>query len=194
MMKADLHLHSRHSSRSEEWFFRRLGLPDSYSEPAAFYERLRARGMDFVTFTDHDSIDGCLEIADCPGVFFSEQVTARFPEDRLKIHLLVWGISEEQHYEVQRLRENIYELQRYVFEQELAHAVAHPFYRSSEPLTLAHLEKLILLFRHFEGLNGLRDGLLSEFARFVFPRLTPAKIEELAVRHRLAPTHPEPWR
>ena len=44
-------------------------------------------------------------------------------------------------------------------------------------LALAHLEKLILLFRHFEGLNGLRDALLSEVARFVLARLTPAKID-----------------
>ena len=30
-MKADLHLHSRHSARAPEWLFRRVGLPDSYS-------------------------------------------------------------------------------------------------------------------------------------------------------------------
>ena len=63
-MKADLHLHSRHSARAPEWLFRRVGLPDSYSEPHALYDTLRARGMDFVTLTDHNRIEGCLEIAD----------------------------------------------------------------------------------------------------------------------------------
>ena len=70
--------------------------------------------MDFVTLTDHNPIDGCLEIADRPGVFLSEQVSTRFPEDRCKVHVLVWGISEAQHREMQALRENIFELQKYL--------------------------------------------------------------------------------
>jgi glycosyltransferase involved in cell wall biosynthesis len=52
----------------------------------------------------------------------------------------------------------------------------------------------MLLFRHFEGLNGLRDRLLSEVTQFVLGGLTPAKIDELANRHGLAPTHTEAWR
>jgi len=47
--------------------------------------------MDFVTFTDDDSIGGCLEIADLPGSFLSESVTAIFPEDGVKVSLLVSG-------------------------------------------------------------------------------------------------------
>jgi glycosyltransferase involved in cell wall biosynthesis len=193
-VKADLHIHTKHSTRAPEWFFRKVGLADSYSEPRALYDRLRMAGMDFVTFTDHNRIDGCLEIGELPGVFTSVQVSARFPEDRAKIHLLVWGITEAQHRALQELRENIYDMQRYLAEHGLAHAVAHPFYRPSEPLPLAHVEKLVLLFRHFEGVNGLRDELLSEVAQFVFGALTPAKIDELSNRHGVAPTHPEPWR
>lgn len=193
-MKADLHLHSRFSDRAPEWLFRRAGLSDSYSDPATLYEQLRAKGMDFVTITDHDRIDGCLAIAHLPGVFLSEEITAAFPEDRCPVHILVWGLSEEQHTEIQRLRENIYDLQRYLAAEQLAHAVAHPFYRIDDKLSLEHVEKLILLFRHFEGINGLRDAVIGDVARFVLQRLTPAKLEELATRHRLAPTHDEPWR
>lgn len=193
-MKADLHLHSRHSDRAPEWLFRRAGLPDSYTDPHALYDTLRRRGMDFVTITDHNRIDGCLEIADRPGTFISEQVSARFPEDRCKVHVLVWGISEAQHTELQARRENIFELQKYLGAEQLAHAVAHPLYRLDDRLTLAHLEKLVLLFRHFEGVNGHRDALLSEVARHVFGQLTPEKIATLADKHGLTPTHPEPWR
>ena len=39
-MKADLHLHSRHSARAPEWLFRRVGLPDSYTDPRALYDKL----------------------------------------------------------------------------------------------------------------------------------------------------------
>ncbi len=192
-MKADLHLHSRHSARAPEWLFRRVGLPDSYTPPAALYDALKGRGMDFVTITDHNRIDGCLEIADRPGVFISEQVSTRFPDDRCEVHLLVWGLTERQHEAMQVRRENIYELQEYLAAEQLAHAVAHPLYRGDDRLAVAHVEKLVLLFKHFEGLNGHRDRLLSHVAQFVFSHLTPAKIEELANRHGFAPSHDEPW-
>src|SRR5436853_7758022 len=129
MSKADLHVHSRFSDRSAEWIARRLDFPDSYSEPAELYETLRARGMDFVTITDHNRIEGCLEIAGQPGVFISEQVTTFFPEDRCQVHLLVWGIDEARHREIQSARDNIFELQKYLASNAIAHAVAHPFYK-----------------------------------------------------------------
>jgi len=193
-LKADLHLHSRHSERAPEWLFRRVGLPDSYSEPRALYEKLRERGMDLVTITDHNRIDGCLEIADRPGVFVSEQVSTRFPEDRCEVHVLVWGITEAQHRELQSARENIFDLQKYLAAQNLAHAVAHPFYRVDDRLRLAHVERLVLLFQHFEGLNGHRHALLGEAAREIFGALTPEKLDALANRHGFAATHAEPWR
>ncbi len=192
-MKADLHLHSRHSARAPEWLFRRVGLPDSYSDPRALYEKLRGQGFDFVTLTDHNTINGCLEIADRPGVFLSEQVSTRFPDDRCEVHVLVWGLTEAQHLAVQEARDNIFELQKYLASENLAHAVAHPLYRVDDRFALGHLEKLILLFRHFEGLNGHRDALLNEVARPLFTSLTPARIDELANRHGLAATHPEAW-
>jgi predicted metal-dependent phosphoesterase TrpH len=104
-LKADLHVHSRHSKRAPEWLFRRAGLPDSYTAPRELYDQLRGAGMDLVTITDHNSIDGCLEIAHLPGVVIGEQVTTRFPEDRCEVHLLVWGLDEAQHAAIQAIRE-----------------------------------------------------------------------------------------
>ena len=193
-LKADLHLHSCHSQRAPEWLFRRAGMPDSYSDPATLHDLLRARGMDFVTLTDHDSIAGCSAIADRPGTFLSVQVSARFPESRCPVHVLVWGLSEAQHGDLQGLRDNIHDIQGYLFLHKLAHAVAHPLYRLDERFTPGHLEKLLLLFRHFEGLNGHRDALLSAVITHLAGHLTPAGMERLAEKHRLAPTHPEPWR
>ena len=99
-MKADLNLHSRFSDRSADWLFRRFDFPDSYSQPRALYDLLRERGMDLVTLTDHNTLDGVLEIAALPGVFLSEEVTTYFPEDRCKVHVLVWGLTEAQHREI----------------------------------------------------------------------------------------------
>ena len=193
MSRCDLHVHSRHSDRSEEWLFRRFDFPDSYSDPKEVYRQLREKGMDYVTLTDHDTITGCLEIAELENTFISEQVTTYFPQDPCKIHLLVWGISEKQHNEIAALRENIFELQAYLQGEGIAHAVAHPLYSINGKLEASHLERLILLFRHFEGVNGLRDALLSELAQQILGGLRPEKIDEMANRHNLAPTHANAW-
>ncbi len=193
-MKADLNLHSRFSDRSADWLFRRFDFPDSYSQPRALYDLLRERGMDFVTLTDHNTLDGALEIADLPGVFLSEEVTTYFPEDRCKVHLLVWHLTEAQHREIAVLRENIFDLQAYLAREKLAHAVAHPLYQLNHKLTVSHFERLILLFPCFEGLNGLRNELLNQTTTHLLGSLTPEKIQRYAEIHRLAPTHPEPWK
>ena len=194
MSLCDLHIHSRFSARSEEWLFRRFDFPDSYTDPRDLYQLLRKRGMDFVTITDHDTIEGNLHIADLSHTFISEEVTTYFPQDPCKIHVLVWGISEAQHSDIAALRENIYELQSYLQKAAILHSVAHPLYSINGKLEASHLERLILLFKHFEAVNGLRDALLSVLARELLSGLTPQKLDELSNRHNLEPTHPEPWK
>ncbi|MEY2539846.1 MAG: hypothetical protein QOG67_3586 [Verrucomicrobiota bacterium] len=193
MSRCDLHLHSRYSDRSEEWLFRRFDFPDSCSDPGWLHAELLDRGMDYVTITDHDTIEGCLRISDLPQTFISEQITTYFPQDPCKIHILVWGISEAQHTEIEHVRDNIFELQQYLEKNRLAHAVAHPLYSINGKLNASHLERLILLFKHFEAINGLRDALLSELAQTLFTGLSPQKVNEFANRHNLEPTHSEPW-
>ncbi len=194
MSRCDLHIHSRYSARSEEWLFRRFDFPDSYSDPKQLYGQLLKRGMDYVTITDHDTIEGSLQIAHLPRTFISEQVTTYFPHDGCKLHILVWGVSEQQHREIEAIRDNIFELQRYLQTAQITHAVAHPLYSVNGQLEASHLEQLILLFKHFEAINGLRDALLSDLAQALFKQLTPDKIDALANRHNLAPTHAEPWK
>jgi len=194
MSRCDLHIHSKFSARSEDWLFRRFDFPDSCTEPLDVYTQLREHGMDFVTITDHDCIDGCLAIADKPRTFISEQVTTYFPQDPCKVHVLVWGITPAQHQDISVFRSNIFELQKYLAENRIAHAIAHPLYSVNGKLTASHLERLILLFKHFEGINGLRDSLLSDLAVKSLRELTPAKIDDFANRHDLAPGHPEPWK
>ena len=194
MARCDLHVHSRYSVRSEEWLFRRFDFPDSCSDPREVYRTLKGAGMDFVTLTDHDTIEGCLAISDLSQTFISEQVTTFFPNDPCKLHLLVWGISEAHHEQISRLRDNIFELQAFLQAEAICHAVAHPLYSINGKLDSTHVERLILLFQHFEGINGLRDSLLSDLTAQLLAGLTPAKIEEFANRHDLAPTHAEAWR
>jgi hypothetical protein len=191
--RADLHVHSKHSNRPTEWVLRQAGAPESFTEPRELYRRCRERGMDFVTISDHDSIAGALEIAHLPGTFLSAEVTAAFPEDGCHIHCLVSGISEGQHAEIQRLRGNLYELRDYLAGEGIVHSVAHPLVRVNGRLSVAHLEKLLVLFPRFEGLNGIHDRRANELLRAIVSRLTPEVLDDLAYRHRLTPLGPRPW-
>jgi glycosyltransferase involved in cell wall biosynthesis len=193
MLRVDLQLHSRYSDRPTEWILRRLGMPQSYSEPEKLYRKLDAAGMTFKTITDHNRLEGGKAIAHYPDVFLSEEVTTYFA-DGCKIHLLIWNLSEAQHEEIQRLRPNIYELAAYLRGENLPHGVAHPLASINKILTVEHFERLVLLFRCFEGCNGNREPLAQEIANRCLTTLTPEKIAELADRHGIAPTHPEPHR
>ena len=72
---------------------RSLGLPECATPPEEVYELAKRRGMDFVTITDHDTIDGCLEIADRRDVFVSEELTAWFAGEPQAVHVLCFGIT-----------------------------------------------------------------------------------------------------
>lgn len=191
--RADLHIHSKYSNRPSEWFLRRIGAPESFVEPRAVYDACKAAGMDYVTIADHNCIDGALEIADLPGTFISTELTTYFPEDRCKIHCLVCGISSKQFAELQEIRADIYDLRRYLLENQIFHTITHPLFRVNDKLTPEHVEKLILLFNCFEGINGARDNFSARVAAALFSGLTPGKIARLADRHGIAPTGETPW-
>ena len=190
MLRVDLQLHSRFSDRPSEWILRRLGMPQSYSQPETLYQKLGQAGMALKTITDHNRLEGCLEIAHHPDVFLSEEVTTYFP-DGCKIHLLVWTLNEAQHEEIQRLRVNVRELAAYLRQERLPHGVAHPLVNINNVLTVSHFEQMVLLFRVFEGRNGNREPLAQEISGLCLHALTPAKIDEMANRHGFEPTHAE---
>jgi len=193
MLRVDLQLHSRFSDRPSEWILRRLGMPQSYSEPETLYRKLADAGMTFKTITDHNRLDGGKAIAHHPDVFLSEEVTTYFP-DGCKIHLLVWNLNEAQHEEIQKLRPSIYELAGYLRQQKLPHGVAHPLVNINKVLTVEHFERLVLLFRCFEARNGNREPLAQEVSNRCLAALTSEKISELANRHGLEPTHADAHR
>lgn len=191
--KADLHVHSKYSDRSDDWFRRRIGASDSCAEPEQIYRTARSRGMDFVTIADHDRIDGSLEIAHHPEVFISCETTACFPEDGCRVHLLVAGIDEDQFARIQASRGDIYELRALLSREGIFHAVAHPLSRADGRMTVDHVEKLLLLFRNFEVTSGGREAAAAALARAVLDNLTRERMDRLVDKHGIEPIGPEPW-
>src|SRR5258706_15854915 len=108
MLRADLHVHACHSTVSGTMPF--LGSRDCYSTPADVYRVAKARGMDLVAFTDHDSIGGALELLDArpdaSDVIVAEEVSCRLPDGDIDVPLGVYGMTESLHRELQPLRRN----------------------------------------------------------------------------------------
>ena len=194
MSKADLHLHSRYSDRPSEWILRKLGIPDSLSDPRKLYETLRASGHDFVTLTDHNTLGAARDLRGLEGFIPGMEITTYFPEDRCKVHLLAWNLGEAEEGEVERLRVNIFELAKFLREEGIVHAVAHPLLHLDGKMKPEHFEKLILLFQVFERVNGLRAPLGQEVAFACCSALTEVKIRQLAERHGLEPVGRTPWK
>jgi glycosyltransferase involved in cell wall biosynthesis len=187
--RCDLHVHSIHSTDSGNYALRRARLGESYTSPERVYRTCRARGMTLVTITDHNTVEGALRIAHEPDTFLSVEVTTRFPEDDVPLHVLVWNLTEQDHRDLQPYRPSVYELVHLLRERGLAHALAHPLYRMGPPLTVSHVERMMLLFGAWEGRNGARPQDANELACRLAATASPAVLAALVDRHGIAPLH-----
>src|SRR5687767_2168262 len=191
--RIDLHCHSEASNKAAEAALNAISCPECYSRPDEVYAQAKRRGMDFVTITDHDTICGVSGIASRPDVLVGEELTCWFPEDDCKMHVLVYGITQDDHEQLQRLAPNIYDVAEYVERQRVAHSVAHPIYRQNDKLERWHLERLLLMFKGFECLNGAHSALHREAFEPVLDRLTRQEIQKLSEQHGLPSRWPQPW-
>ena len=129
--------------------------------PEEVYALAKRRGMDFVTITDHDTIDGALAIADRPDAFVSEELTARFAGEPQAVHILCLGITPDDHDWLQAHADDVEVVAEYLREQEIACALAHPFFSVAAPLTPRHRRRLAELFDVWEVRNGARAPELN---------------------------------
>ena len=156
-LRADLHVHSWHSGFSGSMpMFRSR---DCYSTPGEIYRAAKARGMDVVTITDHDCVDGCLEFLsrrpDAPDFLMGEEVECRLPPNGVRLHLGVFGLTERMHAEVQGLRGDVREAAAFLRGGGAALVLHHPFhfFRGEIPAQ-AYLEALLPLVDAVEVRNG----------------------------------------
>jgi predicted metal-dependent phosphoesterase TrpH len=154
-MKLDLHVHTHHSGNTTIYPLS-LIMRESYNTPAGVYARARARGMDLVTITDHDRIDGALTIADRPDVIVGCEVTGVFPNDGVRVHLGVLGISEAQHRDIQELRHDVRALLPYLKQERIFTTLNHVASRINGAITAPHIAALMPWVDAIEIINGSR--------------------------------------
>ena len=160
-LRADLHVHSCHSLQSCHLRF--LKSRDCYSRPEDVYRVAKARGMDLVTITDHDSIGGCLEYLDrnpdSRDFFISEEVSCRLPQGDVEVHLGVYGMDERLHRELQPLRRDVYEVTARLREAGVFFVLNHllHFYRRQLPL-----DAYLRLLDEVPGLEARNGTMIPE--------------------------------
>jgi len=132
--------------------------------------------MDFVTITDEDSIDGCLQIAHLPGTFVSVKLNASFERSEQAIQILCFGITPEDHEWLRGHRHSVHELAGYLAEREIAAAVAHPFRTITAPLTPEHRHTLGTLFGLWETRNGSQPHEINAPAAAIVESISGAAV------------------
>jgi hypothetical protein len=155
-MHIDLHVHTCHSPSPS---FGRYQASDCSLSPEEAYRLLKERGMDQVTFTDHDTIRGCRAFLDrnphATDFFISEEVTTRFPDQRKRLHVGVFRISEAQHREISRLKANAFELTAYLRRGQIPYALFHPGNQMLPKRSAgSYWERALEYFPWWEACNG----------------------------------------
>ena len=152
-MRLDAHAHTTFSKPVSDRYVR-WSLKESYSSPQDVYRRAKANEMDLVAVTDHDTIDGALEIAHHDDVIIGCEVTAFFADEGFPVHLGVLDITEDQHREIQRLRHNVRELMPYLKYQGIFTTLNHVASSVTGPITANHILSLMPWMDGIETLNG----------------------------------------
>jgi predicted metal-dependent phosphoesterase TrpH len=164
--RIDLHCHSTFSNERLHFLPGMAWRP--LLTPGEVYDRAKARGMTFVTITDHDTIDGCKALLDERGplrdFIVGEEISVRFPEDRTLIHVNVYDIDEAQHREIQRRRDNLYDLVAYLRQIDKLYVLNHMTWTGQQRVLTPHqIEVMLELFDVFEGINGTRSYMHNAF-------------------------------
>jgi hypothetical protein len=120
--------------------------------------------MDLVTLTDHDTINGALELRHLPRVFVSEEVTVVLPGDR-QLHVNVFDLREYQHEAVARKRLDPEAFFAYLAEEGLPASVNHLYSALTGGREVADLHLPLKHLGLIEALNGSMPDSQNEQAR-----------------------------
>ena len=162
-MRCDLHVHSKYSGPVDIPVLGRFAR-ECYSEPEAVYEAARRRGMDLVTITDHDTVEGALRLLGRPDFFAGEEVTCVLEDDR-SLHLGVFDIDEAQHEQIARRRRDPEALIAFLSEQRIPACVNHLFSPLTGRRRIADFHFALGALPLIETQNGMMPDASNECAR-----------------------------
>ncbi|MBK8230951.1 MAG: glycosyltransferase [Candidatus Eisenbacteria bacterium] len=196
--RADLHVHSRHGARGAEPS-PLLGEAPCQTDPETVYRLAKRRGMDFVTITDRDRLDGALELVRShpEDTFTGVEVTSRARNCRRRIRVLVYGLDQCQFREIERLRGDVVQLRNFLHREGLAHGTANPLDGGAHGDEA--LRQAMVLFNVLESSSGTRSRVESEGMERLLGAMTRERFQRLAAEQgaedrEIAPVGAAPWR
>jgi predicted metal-dependent phosphoesterase TrpH len=176
--RVDLHLHTSFSGWRS---LRLIHARDCHLEPEDAFDLARGRGMDYVCFTDHNTIEGALHLLsrrpeEEPRVIIGEEVETSLPGMGGWIHVNVFDVDEALHRDLARLRANALELIAELTARDVLFSLNHPF-------------------QSFRSVRGARRALATllplfpaiEVANSASPAVSRAVLEAMLRRDRLQP-------
>ncbi|MBL7100965.1 MAG: PHP domain-containing protein [Nanoarchaeota archaeon] len=178
LKKMDMHLHTRFSKEGLSVRFFKIPVCMT-GDPVELYQKAKRIGMDFVTFTDHDTIDGCLHFLEkMPHVddfIVSEEITTSDPEHKFNMHINAYDITRLQHDRIAKIRKDFPRLIEYLKEQNIFYSYNHPFWHryydllAMVPKPKGRIYELARNFPAVEGINSYRfpeqNSLTQEMAK-----------------------------
>ena len=146
-------------------------------------------GMDFVTLTDHETIEGALTLTRHADFFVGEEVSACLPEEGGYVDVLVYGIDDEVHREAQARRHNAH---------GSSPSCGRPGSSTCWPTrctrcrgrSTATVEKRLVMFGLWEFVNGSRPAQQNRLAREIARAVGAIELRQMAARQGLpVPPH-----
>jgi predicted metal-dependent phosphoesterase TrpH len=122
--KVDLHVHSACSYYVP---------PANAMRPEVLFEKAKAQGLDFVTFTDHDTVKAYDQLGwDKEGLVPGVEIAIKDPEETGHcIHVNVFELDSEEFGELEAIANQEHDLEsfiRYLRTHDLPHIYNHPYW------------------------------------------------------------------
>ncbi|MDP2906737.1 MAG: PHP domain-containing protein [Nanoarchaeota archaeon] len=174
LKKMDMHVHTRFSTEELDLGVMKITV-NMAGDPVSMYKKAKALGMDFVTFTDHNTIDGCLYLKErMPHVddfVISEEITTFDPKYKFVIHINAYNITKLQHRRISKLREDFPKLTKYLKQQKILYSYNHPYwhryydYIATMPKPMQRVYEIAKNFKIIEGSNSFRLKKQNQMAK-----------------------------
>lgn len=174
LKKMDMHVHTCFSTEELDLGVMKITV-NMAGDPVSMYKKAKDLGMDFVTFTDHNTIDGCLYLLEkmphLDDFVISEEITTFDPKYKFVIHVNAYNITKSQHRRITTLREDFPKLINYLKQQNILYSYNHPYwhryydYISTMPKPMQRVYELAKNFKVIEASNSFRLKKQNQMAK-----------------------------
>lgn len=184
VVKVDMHCHDKNSDRPSERLGRILGVPETWLETDILIDKLKEKGCEPFTITNHNNARSCWELMDKGYDMVSgAEFTCTLPNSQISIHVLTYGFTPSQEVVLNSIRGNLYKFLSYCTEYNILTVWAHPLYFNVNKFSnkvVMDLEHIATLFTHFEVINGQRDTRQNIITAEWLRNMTPERVDYIS--------------